>query len=149
PDVAFALLDHAVNSGESEPSSLPFFLGGEEGLEDVLLQLSVHATAVVDHANQNVVAGNDVAEALFIGIGELRVFGFDAQQPALRHSVARIHGEIQQHLLDLAAIGFHAAKTAPERNLQLDIFADKAAQHFFDVAQDGIGIENLGLEHLL
>src|SRR5208337_2028509 len=37
PDEAATLLDNAVDRGQAQSGALPFFLGGEEGFEDVRL----------------------------------------------------------------------------------------------------------------
>jgi len=46
-DEAAALLDDAVDGGETETSALAGFLGGEERLEDAGLSGGVHAVASV------------------------------------------------------------------------------------------------------
>src|SRR6202030_2426231 len=44
---AAELLDHAVHNRETQPRTLPRFLGGEERLEHVGLDFTVHANAVI------------------------------------------------------------------------------------------------------
>ena len=53
-DVAAALLDDAVDGGESEAGAFAFFLGGEERLEDAGLGFAVHALAGVADGDHDV-----------------------------------------------------------------------------------------------
>src|ERR1035441_8002544 len=49
PDMSSALLDDAVNGGESQAGAAADFLGSEEGLEDMALGFLVHAlTGIAD-----------------------------------------------------------------------------------------------------
>ena len=46
---------------------------------------------------------------------EIDVGGLERQAAALRHGVARVHGEVQDDLLDLARIGLHRAEITGTR----------------------------------
>ena len=48
-EIAAVHLDDAVADGQAQPGALPLFLGGEEGLEDLLQVLRRDARAVVGH----------------------------------------------------------------------------------------------------
>src|SRR5690348_3810300 len=56
-DEAAALLDDAVNGGETEAGAFAGLLGGEEGFENTGLCGVVHAAACVGDADKNVMAG--------------------------------------------------------------------------------------------
>jgi len=43
PDMTSALVDKTVNSGKSQPCSLPFLLGGKKGFEDLFHDIRRHA----------------------------------------------------------------------------------------------------------
>src|SRR5207244_7670998 len=69
PDVAAALLDDSVNGREPEPRAFPYFLGGEERLEEVRLRGLIHAHAGVRHHEAGVVARRKAVtplEVLFV-----------------------------------------------------------------------------------
>ena len=107
PDVSAALFDDSVDRRQAEARALPFFLGGEERLEDVGLRLFVHAAAVVGDRQHDVLAGRQRNRRMGSRGVEFDVAGFDREAPALRHGVARIDRKIHDHLLDLAAVGLY------------------------------------------
>ena len=54
--------------------------------------------------------------------------GRDAEATAAGHRVARVEGEVQQHLLELAAIGQRGRQPAAEIERELDLLAERAAK---------------------
>ncbi len=52
-------------------------------------------------------------------------------------------------MLDLALIRFHSVDGGIERHGQLNILADQAVNHLAHVGDDGIQVQDAGLEHLL
>jgi hypothetical protein len=53
----------------------------------------------------------------------------DGNRAPLRHRIARVDDQIQDHLLDLPAVSSHASKGGGGLDLQLDVRADQTRQH--------------------
>jgi hypothetical protein len=100
-DEAAGLLDDAVDGGEAEAGALADFLGREERLEDLVADLGRDAGTGVGDVDPHVVGDRHAL------IGRLRrLFGGDVggahgELAAIRHGVARIDGEVHDHLLEL------------------------------------------------
>ena len=69
--------------------------------------------------------------------------------PPLRHGVARVDREIDDHLLELALIDLDQAEVAAVNDLELDILADKAAQQMRELGQHVGDVEDARLQGLL
>ena len=80
---------------------------------------------------------------------EIHVAGLDRQGPSVGHRVLCIDGEIQDDLLDLARIGVDASQRIRERESEVDVLGDQAAQHSFHTADDRGEVEDFGLQDLL
>src|SRR5256885_1157007 len=147
-DIAAALLDDPVDGREAEPGAFSLRFGGEEGLEDPSSSLGTHANAGVAHREHGV--GPRLHDRVLAGIRfvELHVGGFDRQLTARGHGIARIHGEIHDDLLELAAVGAHGTQVAARRRSQVDVLADHAPQHLVHVGHDLVPVEDLGGEGL-
>ena len=76
------------------------------------------------------------------------VRGLDRHRAALRHRVARVHGEVDDHLLDLRRVGAHRARARAEHRDELDVLADQPAQHHVHVADRRVQVEDPRLQHL-
>ena len=87
---------------------------------------------------------------VFPGIGpvERHIAGFDGQFTAARHGIVRVDGQVEDHLLKLAGVGPHAPQRRRQGRGQVDIFSNHPPQHFLHVADEVIGIEDLGGEQL-
>ena len=113
------------------------------------LRLFVHAHPGVSHREQNIVArhhGRMLAGDFGIKANAARLNG---QFAATGHGVARVDGQIQDDLFDLALIRFHRPERRIERRLQFDILAEKARQHFRHILNNCIEIQYLSFQHLL
>ncbi len=76
----------------------------------------------------------------------------DIEAATLRHRVARVDGEIQQHLLDLPRIGANMADVGRQLHDHFDMFADEAPQALSFVILAGtvmLGSRNGRLQQLL
>lgn len=89
PDTAIMGLDN--RAANSQPDAHAFVLGGVEGVEDPLAVLPGPASALVANREVQLIAWT--------------VFDMQLQKPPIRiditHSVHSIHGQVQQHLLNL------------------------------------------------
>jgi len=94
PDVAFALLDHAVHGREAEARAFARFLRGEKWLEDSRLRRRVHSNARIADGKHDVRPRLNHGVPLRVGFIELDVCRFDGEAPAGRHGVARVHDEV-------------------------------------------------------
>jgi len=68
---------------------------------------------------------------------------------AARHRVARVDGEVDQHLLELRAVGVHGRKVERRPQGQLDVLADEPPQQAAERADHRVEIEPRRLQHLL
>src|SRR3974390_87332 len=68
---------------------------------------------------------------------------------AERHGIAGIDDQIHDYFLDLPRAGFDELEITFENELKIDILADQAAKKAFHFKNDGIEIENAGLQNLL
>ncbi len=75
--------------------------------------------------------------------------GADRQRSAARHRVARIDGEVDDHLFELPLIDLGETQIAAVNELQLDILADQAAQQVRQLDQHVADIEHARLHRLL
>ena len=105
-DLAAALGHDAVHRRESEPGSL-LALRREERLEDVRRGCGVDSRASVAHAQQRMTWSSFAVE---IGSADA-----DRQLAAAGHAVAPVDREVDDHLLELAAIGLHDHRWLRER----------------------------------
>ena len=67
---------------------------------------------------------------------------------AVRHRVACVDGEIDDHLLDLAGVGADGAEPGAGADVELDVLAEQALQRAADLGDDRVQVERPRLEHL-
>ena len=72
----------------------------------------------------------------------------DDQSSAFGHGVARVDRQVHDQLLHHARVGQHQRQIRRVIALQRDLFAQEAVQHFRDVANHFIQIEDLRPHHL-
>ena len=107
------------------------------------MPVPVSATSISDdvarrHAGQAEAArllGRDVA-------------GADRELAAVRHGVARVDGEVHDHLLELVHVGLDEPEVAPVLEVELDALAEEAPQQHRQVRQDLAEVEDLGPQRL-
>ena len=73
----------------------------------------------------------------------------DRERAAVGHRVARVHGEVEDHLLELPRVGLDRAGSGVEVHDERDVLADQAVEHLLDVGDDLVQVELAGLNHLL
>ena len=76
------------------------------------------------------------------------IFCPDDELAAFRHGVPRVDAEIQNHLLDLARVGFDPPDFRIGMRLQIEPLADDAAQKFFHLDDERVEVDHLRLENL-
>ena len=82
-DIAAGLFDDAEHGGEAKAGAAALFLGGEEGVEDLLAKLFRNAAAGVFHLDQQVVAVFHIVEALGLRLAAGGAAGADRQPSAV------------------------------------------------------------------
>ena len=112
------------------------------------LGVGVHADAAVGDAEQDVRARHHGWMLAGVRFVEDDVARLDGEAAAVGHGVARVDGEVQDHLLELARVGAHGGEIGSERGGELNVLADQPPQHRLQVGDDGIELEQLGREHL-
>ena len=72
----------------------------------------------------------------------------DHEAAAVGHRVARIDGEVGDHLLELGAIGVHEYRGVRDRCDELDLVADQLPEQLLHVGHDLTQVDDLRLQHL-
>ena len=80
---------------------------------------------------------------------ELDRLGLDGQGAAGRHRVARVHREVDDHLLDLAAVGSHEHQVGIEHRDERQVFTEQPLQQRLHSGDDLVHVEHGRLQHLL
>ncbi len=80
---------------------------------------------------------------------QLDIGGGDRQGSAARHRVARVHGQIEHHLLDLTRVDHQPSQPFVQVEPNLHVLAQQASHHFGQAAQNLIQIHHSRLEQLL
>src|SRR5438445_7208981 len=91
------LLGDAVNGGQTQASALTQFLGGEEGLKDMLNSGRIHPHPGVRDAEPDVAARLDIGVEPGVVFVERYVFGLNQQLTALEHGITRIQAQTYLH----------------------------------------------------
>lgn len=142
------LFDDAVDHRQAKPCPLPFLFGREEGLEDMRQRVPIHALSGILHPRKHVSPGRESR----IEARGVRIAGDDSrrhgQAPALGHGVFGVDGQIQHHLVDLAAIGANGAGNGDQVLRQRNVLADQSFNHGGHRHQGFVQIEHLQGEHL-
>ena len=145
--MAAALLDDPEDRGETEAGPLAGALGGEERLEDAAPDLGRHTAAGVAHHQGHVATRSDADAARRRG-AEVGVDGLDRQRAALRHGVAGVDGQVDDHLLELCPVGADTAETGTEPGHQPDVLADQAAEKRLRLRHSAVQVHDRRLEDL-
>ena len=103
-DEAAGLLDDAVDRGQAEARALADFLGREERLEDLVDDVGRNAGAGVAHLDQHVVGARHALVGERAAFARRHVGGAHGELAAVRHGVARVDREIDDHLLELGEV---------------------------------------------
>ena len=113
------------------------------------LGIGIHAGAGVGHGQQHVGPRSRGEVLRGVRLVELGVAGLDGEPAAVGHRVARVDGEVDDHLLDLAGVRLHRAEPGPECRAELDVLTDQAPQQLFQVRDEHVQVQHLGRQHLL
>ena len=132
-DLAARLLDDPVDHREPETGALADGLRAEERLEDARARLLVHAVAGVGDRDDGV--------AVLVARG-------DREGASVRHRVARVHCEIDEHLPELARVGVHAHEIRIEVRDDGDALADHPVEQRLRLDHHVVEVDHGAREHL-
>lgn len=122
-NVTARLLDDAIDHREAKARALAHFLGGEEGLENLVHDLGRNTRAVIGNFHHHHVFCREFRTAKRCDLFLVDVARPDGDLAAVRHGVARIDAEIDEHLLELRQVGLHRPQITAVIDFQLDIGA--------------------------
>ena len=106
-DPAVVLVHDAVNGREAKSGAFAQFLCGEEWLEDARQHMRGDAGARIAGCQTGEATGTRLRHR-GDGCGiELRPDDVRSLRRPARHGIARVHREVEQHLLDHAGVGQH------------------------------------------
>ena len=145
--MAIALLDDAKTGGQSQTRAFALFFGGKKRFKDVLFDFVSHAHAGVADTDHDIVAGSNEVPARIVFV-KGHVGRADGQGAAIGHRITGVDNQVQQHLLDLAGIGFDLAQVGRGLRHQFDVLANQAAQHLVQIDDQFVQIDPAGLNDL-
>ena len=73
----------------------------------------------------------------------------DGEHPSGGHGVARIHGKVEEHLLELARVRDHLPGQRRECRDDLDVVAEHSLEHYSRILDDPVDVERPWLQQLL
>ena len=138
-----------MHGGEAEAGDAALALGGEEGVKNAGQHVGGDAGAGVHHLDHHVAAGGDGFGAMGEGAIQRHVAAAQREFAALLHGIARVDGEVDQHLVKLRGVGADGAAGGFEVKRQADFFAEQAAQQAGEIGDDVVDGERAGLQGLL
>ena len=113
------------------------------------LGLRVHPRTRVADGQHGVGARADVRVLVGIGLVEDGVGGLDDQLTASRHRVARVHHQVEDHLLHLATVRADAPDGPCGPGHEVHVLPDQTMEHALEARHDLVQVEDLRLQHLL
>ena len=139
----------AVDRGEAESGSPTGRFGRKKRLEDFGLGGRVDAGSRVVDAQPDIGAS---CAGVMSGSPYLvwkHLTGIDGQGAAMRHRVASVDGQVEQHLFELHGVGLDPSRTGVELEHDRDVFADQALEQCHKIADHAMQIQRDRVQHLL
>ena len=127
PDVAAGLADEVAHHREPEPGAAAGLLGREERLEHASQHVVRHAAAGVGHGDGHERSG-DRGVVRDVPAGQARAAGRDGDRPAVGHRIARVDGEVDDGLLQLARVDPRDQRVGRLPDVDDDV-AEQAVEH--------------------
>ena len=97
---------------------------------------------------QHVRAGRAVAVGGDLRLVDVDVGGLDRQRAAAGHRVAGVGGEVEDHALDLRAVGLDRRELGREPDADADVVADDALQHRLHAGDDLVEVDDARVQDL-
>ena len=112
------------------------------------LGLRVHPAACVAHYQHHVGAGLDADVQAGIALVQVYVRRLDGEPAALGHGVARVDGEVDEHLFDLPGVSFRRPEIDAEGSDEVDVLPDGAPEHPLHLDNDVVEVQHPWFNHL-
>ena len=146
PPLCFTM-PRTVESPRPEPCPGPFVV--KNGSNARPLHLRRHPDPGVPHGDGRVGPGRQVGVRARLRLPDLDGRRLHAEPPARRHRVARVDGEVDDHLLELAPVDPDPEPARGVPRDEPDILSDEPPQHPSELVHDLGQVEDLGTEQLL
>lgn len=143
-DVAAALLDDAVDGGETEAGTVAAFLGGEKRLENTGESGIVHAAAGVADGENDEGAGLAIGESSGGVFVEIDGRSFQRDAAALGHGVSSIFDETGEDLFELDGINLDGTEGASGAKEDVNIVGEAAVEECEGMLDNFVEIEDFG-----
>ncbi len=121
----------------------------KNGLEDAVQDVLRDAGAGVGDLQHHIGTGRHHVGAALHRLGGADVLGLDGKLAAVRHRVAAVDREVDDHLLELAGIGAHRFQVLAVDHVELDVLADQPPQQMREFTQNVGHVEDARLQGLL
>ena len=125
--MAAGLADEVAHHREPEAGAAAGLLGREERLEHASQHVVRHAAAGVGHGDGHERSG-DRGVVRDVPAGQARAAGRDGDRPAVGHRIARVDGEIDDGLLQLAGVDPRDERIGRLPDVDDDV-AEQAVEH--------------------
>ena len=132
-DEAAGLLDDAIDGRQPKAGALADFLGGEERLEDLVDDVGGNPGAGVGDIDPDIIRRRHALVGHLRGFIRCQIAGLHRQLAAVRHRVASVDREIDDHLLELRDVDLDRPEVAAMHEVEFDLLADQAAQQHGEV----------------
>src|SRR5204862_3629434 len=126
----------SIHGRQAQSRAFAHFFGGEEGFKNAVERNRVHAATRIGDTQANKFAGARFRVHQRGSVIELPHAGGNYESSAARHGVARVHGQVHQHLFDHARVAINVRQIGKLDLLEGDIFADEPLQHLSDIFDD-------------
>ncbi len=140
--------DNAVDSGQAKSGALSLRLCREERFEGPADGLGRHARPVVGDRDSGVMAGYDGWVQLSGLLVHVDVVASDQNGPGPGYRVTRVHGQVDDHLLEVAAISVDRPQARRKPGAQVDVLADGPREQSLGVPDYLVHVEDCGMDDL-
>ena len=143
------LLKNAVDRGQPESGAFAWPFGREERFEQMPDDVGRHSRAGVAHRQLQKVSRLVRRMQPAVVLVERSTPGFDRDASATRHRVSGVETQIDDDLLDLAAIDLREGQRRGQHRRERDVLADETPQHRAGVLNDRVHVHRMRLEDRL
>ena len=127
-------LDDPVHHGETETRAFTDRFRREERFEDPLSHIRANAASGIGEPKPRVPAWRDRGSRWTLGLRQSDVIDLDQEAAAGGHRIARVHGQVERHLLDLRRVRQHGRHVRRDDEPDINVLADDPAEHLHEVA---------------
>ena len=147
-EVAPGLLDKPVHHAETEAAAFAGLLRREERLQNPLQDLGRHPGSGVGDSKQHIIASGHLRVLFGVLLVKDGVAGIQGQHTTVRHRIPRVHRQIEQGSLDLAAIGTRLPQLRREVNIDVNAGAECPPQEVAHALDHLVQVKGLWVKRL-